>query len=126
MVGAASGIADACGDAAPFCSVPFARSRERMSDFVQNYLLHIVIACLVAEMPRQRDAFGPVVTLTKPGGGAIPLESPLGEQSMGCQDGFRPILNPFQFRHRSRLVRGEPRGSWLSPPQEKTKSWVDK
>ena len=97
-----------------------------MSDFVQNYLLHIVIAGLVAEVPRQRDAFGPVVTLTKPGGGAIPFESPLRKQSMGCQEGFRPVLNPFQFRHRSRLVRGEPRGSSLSPPPEKSKSWVDK
>jgi len=97
MVGAASGIADACGDAAPFCSVPFARSRERMSDFVQNYLLHIVIAGLVAEMPRQRDAFGPVVTLTKPGGGAIPFESPLREQSMGCQGGIPPYSQPISI-----------------------------
>jgi hypothetical protein len=57
-----------------------------MGDFVKNHLLHIVIAGFFAEMSRQSDALGPVVTLTEPGHGPVPFETPFRKQTVGGEE----------------------------------------
>lgn len=105
VVGAATDIAELSGNALPGRAVPGPGARNGVGNFVQEYLVYLIVVSLLTEITRNGDAPFVMVTLTKPCFCVVELKTP-GRIQIQPNERIGPHSNPVLLRHGHRLTRG--------------------
>lgn len=97
-------IPDGLGGFLPAFAVAGSGADEGVRDFVEQHLFHSFFIRYLTQVSRERDALAPMVTLTKPGLGAIEAKRPRRAQTMGGKELAGGCENPVVSNHGVRLA----------------------
>jgi len=103
-VGASPLVSNLPGDGAPPGSVSGARSGQCVSNFMQQNLGDLSRGRFLGQVSGDRDGVCSVITLTKPGGGAIKAKSPDPRDLVGGKKPLSLPLYPRRICHVDRVA----------------------
>ncbi len=76
-MGAASVVAQVESNLLPGRAVASPRPGKSVGDFVEEYLVNVVVAFSLRQIARESDPLGVVITLAKAGFGVVKVERPM-------------------------------------------------
>jgi hypothetical protein len=92
-------ISELSGFGEPLCCVTCSGTHQRVSNFVEQNLLNVLLGSGAGEIARERDAHASVIALAEAGFGVVKTKRPPGTEAVEGKKFVCSLFNPVCCRH---------------------------